>query len=62
MSEAPPLSQGVAYGLVCGFGIVFALSMNGITWMSRKYLHESDVSHWHCITAIQPSTSTTLIK
>ncbi|KAF2805510.1 uncharacterized protein BDZ99DRAFT_539943 [Mytilinidion resinicola] len=37
----PPLSQGVAYGIVLGFGIVFALSMNTITWISRKYLHES---------------------
>ncbi|KAF2489325.1 hypothetical protein BU16DRAFT_575685 [Lophium mytilinum] len=37
----PPLSQGVAYGIVLGFGIVFALSMNAITWISRKYLHES---------------------
>ncbi len=41
--EKPPLPQGVAYGLVCGFGIVFALTMNGITWVSRKYLNESSV-------------------
>lgn len=27
-----------------GFGIVFALTMNGITWISRNYLHESAVS------------------
>ncbi|KAI0143392.1 hypothetical protein BJ166DRAFT_629762 [Pestalotiopsis sp. NC0098] len=40
-SGTPPLPQGVAYGLVCGFGIVFALTMNLITWVSRKYLHES---------------------
>jgi hypothetical protein len=40
----PPLSQGVAYGIVLGFGIAFALLMNGITWISRKYLHESDAS------------------
>ncbi|KAF3025949.1 hypothetical protein E8E14_014964 [Neopestalotiopsis sp. 37M] len=40
-SGKPPLPQGVAYGLVCGFGIVFALTMNIITWVSRKYLHES---------------------
>ncbi|KAK3620248.1 hypothetical protein LTR56_023521 [Elasticomyces elasticus] len=38
---APPLSQGVAYGIVLGFGIVFALTMNLITWISRRYLHES---------------------
>ncbi|KIV98703.1 uncharacterized protein PV09_09530 [Verruconis gallopava] len=38
---SPPLSQGVAYGIVLGFGIVFALTMNLITWISRKYLHES---------------------
>lgn len=37
----PPLSQGVAYGIVLGFGIVFALFMNLITYISRKYLHES---------------------
>ncbi|KAI0470771.1 hypothetical protein GGR56DRAFT_113735 [Xylariaceae sp. FL0804] len=38
---SPPLPQGVAYGLVCGFGIVFALTMNLITWISRRYLQES---------------------
>lgn len=43
--EDPPLSQGVAYGIVLGFGIAFALLMNGITWMSRKYLHESNASY-----------------
>lgn len=37
----PALSQGVAYGLVIGFGIAFALIMNLITWVSRKYLNES---------------------
>ncbi|RSL58102.1 hypothetical protein CEP53_006264 [Fusarium sp. AF-6] len=37
----PALSQGVAYGLVIGFGIAFALIMNLITWISRKYLNES---------------------
>lgn len=41
---APPLSQGVAYGIVLGFGIVFALVMNLITWISRRFLHESEVS------------------
>ncbi|KAH9884263.1 hypothetical protein F4778DRAFT_787886 [Xylariomycetidae sp. FL2044] len=40
-SSAPPLPQGVAYGLVCGFGVVFALTMNLITWISRRYLNES---------------------
>lgn len=45
----PPLSQGVAYGIVLGFGIVFALTMNLITWVSRKYLFESTVSiYLHC--------------
>jgi urea-proton symporter len=39
----PPLSQGIAYGIVLGFGIVFALIMNLITWISRKFLHESNV-------------------
>lgn len=39
--EAPPLFQGVAYGIVLGFGIVFAMLMNLITWISRRYLHES---------------------
>ncbi|KAF2116966.1 hypothetical protein BDV96DRAFT_597921 [Lophiotrema nucula] len=37
----PPLSQGVAYGIVLGFGIVFALTMNLITWISRRFLDES---------------------
>jgi hypothetical protein len=27
-----------------GFGIVFALLMNGITWVGRKYLNESSVN------------------
>ncbi|KAI1336356.1 hypothetical protein F5Y15DRAFT_427058 [Xylariaceae sp. FL0016] len=40
-SGSPPLPQGVAYGLVCGFGIVFALTMNLITWISRRYLNET---------------------
>ncbi|KAK5123208.1 hypothetical protein LTR85_003407 [Meristemomyces frigidus] len=40
-AETPPLSQGVAYGIVLGLGIVFAMFMNLITWVSRKYLHES---------------------
>ncbi|KAK6081203.1 sodium symporter family protein [Seiridium cupressi] len=40
-SGTPPLPQGLAYGLVCGFGIVFALTMNLITWVSRRLLHES---------------------
>lgn len=56
--EKPPLSQGVAYGIVLGmsslfvpdfrannallgFGIVFALLMNGLTFFSRRYLSES---------------------
>ncbi|KUJ16990.1 uncharacterized protein LY89DRAFT_646074 [Mollisia scopiformis] len=38
----PPLSQGVAYGIALGFGVVFALTMNAITWLSRRYLHESN--------------------
>ncbi|KAF2763883.1 hypothetical protein EJ03DRAFT_283216 [Teratosphaeria nubilosa] len=42
---APPLSQGVAYGLVLGFGIAFALLMNTITWFSRRFLHESNDTH-----------------
>ncbi|KAI9741291.1 MAG: hypothetical protein M1834_003008 [Cirrosporium novae-zelandiae] len=39
-STKPPLPQGVAYGIVLGFGLVFALIMNAITWISRRYLHE----------------------
>ncbi|KAK5166530.1 uncharacterized protein LTR77_008073 [Saxophila tyrrhenica] len=38
---APPLSQGVAYGVVLGFGIVFALGMNLITWINRRFFQES---------------------
>jgi hypothetical protein len=58
--EKPPLSQGVAYGIVLGqlitprrvyeliifclgFGIVFSLTMNAITWLGRRYLSESSV-------------------
>ncbi|CZR62170.1 uncharacterized protein PAC_12067 [Phialocephala subalpina] len=37
----PPLSQGVAYSIVLGSGVVFALTMNAITWLSRRYLHEA---------------------
>ncbi|QDS76336.1 hypothetical protein FKW77_002734 [Venturia effusa] len=40
----PPLSQGVAYGIVLGFGIVFALIMNLITYISRRFLHESSTA------------------
>lgn len=57
----PPLSQGVAYGIVLGnlsithpphpskltppgFGIIFALTMNLITYISRRFLHESSTS------------------
>ena len=32
-----------ADGTCAGFGIVFALGMNVITWVSRRYLHESSV-------------------
>ncbi len=28
-------------GIVLGFGVVFALTMNAITWLGRRYLHES---------------------
>ncbi|KAF8852415.1 hypothetical protein BDZ45DRAFT_749594 [Acephala macrosclerotiorum] len=29
-------------GIVLGFGVVFALTMNAITWLSRRYLHGSN--------------------
>ncbi|KAL8280149.1 hypothetical protein RQP46_007479 [Phenoliferia psychrophenolica] len=36
----PPLSQGVAYGFILGFGLAFAAVMNAISWVNKRYLGE----------------------
>ncbi|KAI0052387.1 urea transporter [Auriscalpium vulgare] len=36
-SFKPPLPQGVGYGVVLGLGFLFAIIMNGITWVQAKY-------------------------
>lgn len=43
LKEIPPLPQGVAYGIVLGFGIIFAAFMNIVTWIARRYLQEPSV-------------------
>ena len=36
-SSTPPLPAGVGYGVVLGLGFLFALIMNGITWIQAKF-------------------------
>ncbi|KIM92252.1 hypothetical protein PILCRDRAFT_116768 [Piloderma croceum F 1598] len=35
--STPPLPPGVGYGVVLGLGFLFALIMNGITWIQAKF-------------------------
>jgi hypothetical protein len=37
-----------SHPLNTGFGIVFAMTMNLITWISRRFLNESQVSALQC--------------
>lgn len=41
------LSQGVGYGVVLGFGALFALIMTGITYLCKRYLHEVQTSEMY---------------
>jgi urea-proton symporter len=36
-SSTPPLPAGIGYGVVLGLGFLFALIMNGITWIQTKF-------------------------
>ncbi|RCH88537.1 hypothetical protein CU097_000255, partial [Rhizopus azygosporus] len=41
------LSQGVGYGVVLGFGALFALIMTGITYLCKRYLKEVQTSEMY---------------
>ncbi|CAO3665471.1 unnamed protein product [Rhizopus stolonifer] len=41
------LSQGVGYGVVLGFGALFALIMTSITYLSQRYLKEVQTSEMY---------------
>ncbi|MCJ1464469.1 hypothetical protein MMC07_003082 [Pseudocyphellaria aurata] len=44
MALAPPLSQGVGYGVVLGLGFVFAFGMILTTWVLKRYQNEVQTS------------------
>ncbi|MCJ1483683.1 hypothetical protein MMC06_003851 [Schaereria dolodes] len=44
MPTAPPLSQGVGYGVVLGLGFVFAFGMILTTWVLKRYQNEVQTS------------------
>jgi Na+/proline symporter len=44
MAAAPPLSQGVGYGVVLGLGFVFALGMMLTTYVLKRYNNEVQTS------------------
>ena len=44
MAIAPPLSQGVGYGVVLGLGFIFAFGMIITTWVLKRYQNEVQTS------------------
>ncbi|KAI8075212.1 Sodium:solute symporter family-domain-containing protein [Gongronella butleri] len=41
------LSEGVGYGVVLGFGALFAVCMTLVTWALKRYLHEVQTSEMY---------------